>query len=187
MSLGGQIVGEAGKFVRQRGTLIAHCVGLDPAGPAFDGGHLDMVIDKADCAIVEVIHSSAADTKTPLSLAELELGTYYKSGHCDFWINCGHDQGPNCTDAKFVDLMGGLKGGGVAYRKGNDLFCSHGRSARAYVEELTGVANYQSVVCLNCEGLEGRHCEGDDSQGTNRFPPRSSCDKDMDVDYLTVM
>ena len=112
-SLGGQIVGEAGKYVNKNGNgkQIAECHALDPAGPWFDplyGFVSDMQVDKSDCKLVQSVHSSANyNPATALvTTMALKLGTSFKSGHCDFWINCGHDQGDHCHgDANFPELI----------------------------------------------------------------------------------
>ena len=137
-SLGGQIVGEAGKYVNQNGngSKIEECHGLDPAGPWFDplhGRKLDMELDKGDCKVVQVVHTSASyDPKvsTESSLL-LKLGTGFKSGHCDFWVNCGHDQGDLChgdinMTEFFRDLVTSYKDGGQKVSKFfGDHLCSH--------------------------------------------------------------
>lgn len=92
-SLGGQMVGEAGKYVRQHGQLIDHCIGLDPAGPGFDDTPPDYRLSKDDCRLVQTLTSSAALVESHFMNVGLTMGGMkVKSGHCDFWINCGHIQ-----------------------------------------------------------------------------------------------
>lgn len=139
-SLGGQIVAEAGKYVNQNGNgkKIAECHGLDPAGPWFDpfyGFLPDMELDKSDCNVVQVVHTSASynPSISMESTLILKLGTAFKSGHCDFWINCGHDQGDLCHGdfdmVQFIrDISTSYKDGGnalVAYFAQH--VCSHYR------------------------------------------------------------
>ena len=140
-SLGGQVVGEAGKYVNQNGNgkQIAECHGIDPAGPWFDplyGFLSDMQLDKSDCKVVQVIHSSASynQAATMATTMMMKLGTAFKSGHCDYWINCGHDQGDLCHgDFNMVELIKALstsnKDGGNDVAKFFAVhLCSHFRS-----------------------------------------------------------
>ena len=139
-SLGGQIVAEAGKYVNQNGngTQIAECHGIDPAGPWFDpiySQKLDMELDKSDCKVVQVVHSSANYNPaiSMESTAALKLGTSFKSGHCDFWINCGHDQGDLCHgDFNMVELIKAMSqlnddGGNAVLEFMGKHLCSHYR------------------------------------------------------------
>ena len=113
-SLGGQIVAEAGQYVIKNGDgrKIEECHGLDPAGPWFDpmyGFIPDMELDKDDCKVVQVVHSSASYNPriSSESVPFLKLGSTFKSGNCDFWINCGHSQ--SCKgDANFMELMNAM-------------------------------------------------------------------------------
>ena len=137
-SLGGQIFAEAGKYVNQHGNgkQIAECHGLDPAGPWFDPLHgqmLDMELDKSDCKVVQVVHSSANyNPKVSIDSAfMLKFGTGFKSGHCDFWVNCGHDQGDLCHgDINIMDLIKAMStmfkdGGDKAMKWFSVHVCSH--------------------------------------------------------------
>lgn len=137
LSLGGQVVAEARKYVNQNGNgkQIAECHGLDPAGPWFDplyGFLPDMELDKSDCKVVRVVHSSASYNPSISleSTALLKLAAF-KSGHCDFWINCGHNQGDLCHgDINIIETMKKLS---TSYKDGGNQFiafsgqylCSH--------------------------------------------------------------
>ena len=100
-SLGGQIIGEAGRHVQRmlNGQKLASCHGLDPAGPFFTGC-VRTQLQPSDCDLVEVIHTSAEPIKN-LGLAILSLGSRTKSGHCDYWINCGYTQ-PLCQVSRHL-------------------------------------------------------------------------------------
>ena len=94
-SLGGQTLGEAARYVQRMTNgkkKVPTCHGLDPAGPWFTGCP-DIMLQKSDCTMVEVLHTSAAP-KDQLGITSLQFGTDMKTGHRDFWVNCGFDQGP---------------------------------------------------------------------------------------------
>ncbi|KAI1303900.1 Pancreatic triacylglycerol lipase [Halotydeus destructor] len=67
-SLGGQAVGETARYVKRKGFKLPHCIGLDPAGPAFDGGFPNIRLSRSDCDLVQVIHTSAADLPVPINV-----------------------------------------------------------------------------------------------------------------------
>jgi len=155
-SLGAQVVGEAGKYVRENsltGELVPECLGLDPAGPAFDGGHDDIRLDRNDCKLVQVVHSSAGTIPFPLSVLAFEFGTYYKTGHCDYWVNCGHIQTGCNTELKFHELMEAAKNefnGVNASSVGSWLMpqvCSHGRAPLTLVSSVAKTCNYTVESC----------------------------------------
>lgn len=84
-SLGAQVCGEAGAWLRKKGLTLAKCHGLDPAAPGYDGCGLDLRLDPTDCGVVTVIHSSQWDELFSTDI--IGCGTKFKSGHCDFWMN----------------------------------------------------------------------------------------------------
>lgn len=181
-SLGAQVIGQAGYYVNSmNGPKIKECHGLDPAGGYFDGGPRQAVLDKSDCEVVQVIHTSAQlFQKSPLlSIALLQLGTGLKSGHCDYWINCGRAQPETCFTTLFrkpnnIDLLDILL----------DIFlCSHSRAYLIYVNQLYGECNYKSYKCVGC-GDASRKCSIETRDVQNGIPPNSHCSEDMDVDYV---
>jgi len=87
-SLGGQIVGYAGKYLN--GQLPA-IYGMDPAGPLFYKSSLDERLDPTDAKYVEVLHT-----------AGYKLGYDKPLGHADFYFNGGRSQ-PGCT---IIDVLG---------------------------------------------------------------------------------
>lgn len=144
----------------------ARCIGLDPAGPAFDGGPDDMRFTSDDCRVVTAIHSSSASTKLlPLNLAlNVQLGTYYKTGHCDYWVNCGHMQGLCEADIDFEGVLNALKG----MSQGSDSqtaqyiagkVCNHMRAPLVLSSSVNGKCDYKTESCTKCgEGV--LDCEG---------------------------
>jgi hypothetical protein len=143
-SLGSHICGEAGQFIKRRGQVISTCHGIDPAGPGFDGCGTDIRLDPSDCGLVTAIHSSQFVSLSSL-LGQQGLGTKYKSGHCDFWMNHGLDQ-PSCDKATIGTAVLNLfklnlsqLGKDVEYA----LSCSHWRGFHYYLAQVRGDCNFQ--------------------------------------------
>ena len=87
-------------------------LGLDPAGPYFEGTPEEVRLDSTDAAFVDVIHTDAE------KLIDLGFGTNQISGHIDFWPNNGLNQ-PGCDQVpvmiriyffKIIDRNKTLKG-----------------------------------------------------------------------------
>ncbi|KAI1287037.1 Pancreatic lipase-related protein 2 [Halotydeus destructor] len=174
MSLGGQIIGEAGRYTQQHGGVkIKECHGLDPAGPFFDGCS-SIQLSKSDCELVKVIHTNAGS-----------LGTSVKSGHCDYWVNCGHDQG-SCLGFIVSELVHDLVSFPNVFADiqiQNTIqapVCSHWRAEQLYLNQLTGKCNFNAEVCTDCGS--NTDCHGNGST-TNHLPPDGQCDPSMDIDY----
>lgn len=191
-SLGGQIVGEAGQYTQKNGgVLINECHGLDPAGPFYDGGSDEITLDKKDCRLVQAIHTSAEDVRE-LSLFAVRFGTYKKSGHCDYWVNCGFNQGP-CFDMDFMDLIKAsarlsVMSDGEMINYIANRACSHWRAPEIYTSSLRGrcdaTANpILSHPCPNCG--KGHFCIDEKKMlpAVNQFPPFSTCSPDWDVNF----
>lgn len=142
-SYGAQAVSEAANFAKRRGILIPECTGLDPAGPSFDGGPPQSRITKDDCKLVTIIHSGAEFTAFSTGALPLRLGTLYKSGHCDYWVNCGHFQGLRCTDERFGDYFRRLATAAVKQRQQ----CAHERATLVvHLSFGVNVTSSQSIV-----------------------------------------
>ena len=186
-SLGGQMVGEAAKYVtRKFGKKIAECHGLDPAGPFFDACSPEMTLNKDDCELTQVIHTSAADIPT-VEAPLMRFGTWKKSGHCDYWINCGYNQDP-CPEVDFPGLiksivrLGMLSDGELADWLTTRAFCSHGRSPQTYIAALQQNRTCPAYDCPKC-GQTHFCTPPKDVQPTNRLPPFSHCSPEDDVNY----
>jgi hypothetical protein len=188
-SLGGQIAGEAGRYTQQHGVLINECHGLDPAGPFYDGATTDILLKKSDCRVVQAIHTSAEDVNE-LSLFAVRFGTYRKSGHCDFWVNCGFNQGP-CVDVDFGEMMKAsarlaLMSDGEMINYVATRACSHWRAPEIYNSALRGRCVHDPLLSYPCPDCGTTHyCmkKGKDIPANNTFPPFSKCTPDMDVNY----
>lgn len=195
-SLGAQIAGEAGRFTQKYGpnVLIDECHGLDPAGPFYDGCPDEMQLDKSDCRVVQAIHTSAEDYKVIGPLAQ-RFGTYKKTGHCDFWINCGYSQGL-CMDMKFMDLMKAMTRMAVHQSDGemsnwlSGLICSHGRAYEVYINGLLDRCSFSAIPCPECGKWGSSEACLPHDEATSRvsrnnsLPPFSTCDPSRDENYF---
>ena len=184
-SCGAQVVGEAGRFVKERGSLLRECIGLDPAGPCFDGGSPDIRLTKDDCRTVIVAHSSAESTPTSIGIFDRKFGTYYKSGSCDYWVNCGKTQGEDCKDGKMYNV---LAPDGAAYKDTSEdnSWCAHHMAALMYVNQVNRTCSYQSEVCSDCNQVRGDTCESSQEWGTRVYIPDSHCSPFEDSDFNVI-
>ena len=188
-SLGAQVVGEAGRYTQVNGNVtINECHGLDPAGPFFDGGSLDIRLDKSDCKLVQVIHTSSESVPV-LGALTLNLGTSLKSGHCDYWVNCGGKQGP-CINGhvlsviKFFSRMSGKPDGGRVSAWAEEHMCSHSRAPDVYLSSLKESCHYRAYPCPDC-GKRSQECTDTiDKSYNNTLPPFAQCSPDMDDNYF---
>lgn len=150
-SLGAHVCGEAGKWVKRNSNkVIWKCHGLDPAGPGFDGCDSELRLDPSDCKTVISMHTSQYNTVLSL-LGKSGLGTKYRTGHCDFWMNDAITQ-PNCANPNATLLgikLNILKGKFGKIAKDVDFSCSHSRAMQYYI----------SYVNQECE-FTGYHSEG---------------------------
>ena len=135
-SLGSHVCGEVGSWIKQRGETLSRCIGIDPAGPAFDGCSNTVRLDKGDCQLVTSIHTS--QFKGIRSLIDNEgLGTTEKVGHCDFWANDGKDQ-PKCQSNLLTKS------------------CSHARGMDYFLSQVRKRCNF---IGHEAECGEGENCE----------------------------
>ena len=186
-SLGAQVVGEAGKYTQVNGGVkIDECHGLDPAGPFFDGCDKDVVLDKTDCRLVQIIHTSAEPIQVVTTIAG-RLGTKYKSGHCDYWVNCGHEQQP-CTDIQFLDLIKGLtrltkmSDGELASWVANRV-CSHWRAPLVYLSAIRQDCQFRAYPCPDCQKNPFCLQTLNKSFHNNTLIPFGQCSPDKDENY----
>lgn len=187
-SLGGQMIVEASNYLKNKfGQQINECHGLDPAGPFYDECS-EIQLDKKHCRLVQSIHTSAADIPT-LQFAVVRFGTYKKSGHCDYWINCGFNQGP-CVDLDFPDFIKGvarlsLASDGEILDWTAERVCSHWRAPNIYNEVLTGTSECPAFSCPTCSRTH--FCVPPNAEAkigsNNTLLPFSRCTPDDDVNY----
>ena len=194
-SLGAQTVGEAGKYVRTKSNgrkIIKECHGADPAGPFFDGGSKEMELDQSDCRLVQIIHSSASHhvASSVLELPLMRLGTAHQAGHCDFWVNCGHEQESTCVDLSFPEIINAtinLIKNPLSIISDVNPFCSHTRAVHVYKSSVSHLCPYKSQSCPDCGPCTGSSCDtchGISLNGINRLPPDSDCRSDMSKNYV---
>lgn len=131
-SLGGQLMGLIGRFIKELSGnkyVVGRIIALDPAGPDFyppmDGSFQH--ISQSDAKFVEVIHTDAR-----------LLGADEKSGTVDFWPNSGKTQ-PGC----------GISGILTA--------CSHGRSWEFYSESVVNPTAFIGVKCDSWKDFQNNH------------------------------
>ena len=205
-SLGAHVCGEAGAWLtRRRGKQrIAKCVGIDPAGPAFDGCLDAIRLDKNDCQLVVGLHTSQFRDAVDV-LSSTAVGTKGHVGHCDFWANDGTTQ-PDCK----VTLLSGS----CSHSRGMDYFLSQvqqvchfkGREAEcgggsACLLRETGTSNRVDESSLNVNGsfapiggwrvpgkIASSSIAGDRQRSKGvpasmPVPPDDSCSPSDDVDY----
>lgn len=158
-SLGSHVVHEAGKYMNSTfNTKPKDCLGLDPAGPLFDGTYENNIrLNINSCELVQVIHSNSEIRPNNMGFLVNQQGTFHKSGHCDWWINCGNIQ-PNCrefTENEMLTEIGFHRepNGDELKLTDQTLFCSHHVSYGMYIISLRK-CNFVGHPCYLC-GKEG--------------------------------
>ncbi|XP_050298257.1 lipase member H-A-like isoform X2 [Anthonomus grandis grandis] len=125
LSLGGQIAGMTGQFVRS--GRLPRITALDPAGPLFNNNPIEERLDSSDADFVDVIYTNSG-----------VFGMKYSVGHLNFWPNGGTKQ-PGC---KLYEI---LQRYGVAINW--LVFCHHYRSYQLYVESIRNPHKFPSRKC----------------------------------------
>ncbi|CAG2116109.1 unnamed protein product, partial [Medioppia subpectinata] len=92
-SLGGHVVGFAGKFVKN--PQIGHITVDDPAGPAYSGEPPQYRLDRTDATYVQAIHTN---TPPPNEIPGVnDFGIMDSIADVDIYVNGGSKQ-PGCPD-----------------------------------------------------------------------------------------
>lgn len=165
---------------------MKECHALNPAEPFFDDGSKEMVLDKSDCLVLQVIHSAAGSS---LDLAIASYGTYKKTGHCDFWINCDHFPEPGCRYSNLLEFFQAIQDG-VFNRSDNkgftvvalEIVVSHLRATLVYSSSVNLRCRYESFHCPDYgSAIDFCHRSGPE---VNSLPLFSRCDQFMDVNYV---
>lgn len=180
-STGGQVIGEAGRAAQEiYHYKLKECIGLDPSGQGFDAGSSSIRLTRDSCQLVQVIHTSSAYSSDGLERPLERYGTFWKSGHCDWWINCGHRQ-PECYTATLNENLVrngfspvGIEGENESVRARNP--CSHFQSQQIY---NTALARKCTFVGVPCE-CGGQHCVILD---THRKAPFLQCNPSMNTSF----
>jgi len=182
------MIGEAGRYTQKYGIKIDECHGLDPAGPFFDGCDESIRLTKNDCRLVQVIHTSAGVVPS-FSTLTLNLGTYYKSGHCDYWINCGHRQEP-CYDMKYEQLIKGtarllMLSDGEIQSWAASRVCSHWRATEVYTSNVERQCPFRAYPCPDCAKIGVYHeCKATVYKAhNNTMIPFGTCSPESDENY----
>ncbi|KAJ1523793.1 hypothetical protein ONE63_001624 [Megalurothrips usitatus] len=125
-SLGAHVAGHAGKKVRS--GRLSRITGLDPARVLFEGLGPTQRLDKADAAVVEVVHSSGG-----------YLGFSESLGHRDFFPNGGEWPQPGCV-FDFISV------------------CSHRRAYYYYAEALRESRRFPAYPCASMADYRDGKC-----------------------------
>lgn len=141
------------------------------------------MLTKFDCNLVQTIHTSAESVNI-IGFAAARLGSYIKSGHCDYWINCGYNQGP-CIDVDFKRMVRGMvqlmaaKSNNEIESWFQDRFCSHWRSPALYLSSLNRTCHYQAKECPGCAHGQCNR----DGKVLDTLPPYSKCTPNDHTDF----
>ena len=187
-SAGGQVVGEVANYVKEKGLMLRHCVVLDPAGPGFDTGDDRIRISKDDCKLVQAIHSSSPHIPL-LGVIRNKYGTFHKVGSCDYYINCGNDQGSDCKDPKphekrsrrsLTELQKVLQ---VSSRAEDESFCSHHRAPLVYASQVSKNCSFSSYRCRDCSSLRLSDNCSYEEKVVGTLPPDNKCNPSDDLSF----
>ena len=183
-SLGSQVVHEAGKYTQEvKNVKPKYCLGLDPAAPGFSGTCCnDIRLNVDSCELVNIIHTSAEVYPNNLGILEQQAGILYKSGNCDWYINCGHMQ-PNCKEYSENEILSVL---GFHKRPEGDLilptdpliFCSHHVSMGVWLTSMK-ICKFIGHPCPDCAISGQTKCSYDIKQAT----PFLKCNKSQNMNY----
>lgn len=186
-SLGSHICGEAGKWLRNnKFPPIAACHMLDPAGPFFDGCDADIVQNKEDCAIVNVLHVSQNVSKfMPHTILVQGYGSRHASGNCDYWINDGlswKQPGCSCTPGPSVQqYFVQSKSMNMAV---HCVWCAHFRVLDFYLSEIKKSCRRIGVESERC-GLV-QECSPIEFGRKMYLPPYDACTSSMRHDFRVL-
>lgn len=150
-----------------------------------------MVLDRTDCEIVQAIHTSAERLKK-IGPLNAQFGTNRKSGHCDYWINCGSSQYP-CSGSSIKKILlaaSKFKLGKSVKSVANitsELSCSHGRAHDIYVSQVTHECKFRAQSCLDASGNEtcaaSKTCYTDGADMGFDLMPDARCDNSMNGNF----
>lgn len=188
-SQGAHVIAEIARNIRPRGGLLRNCLAIDPQGVFYDAGPSEIRIKSSDCHLVQVIHANAELKPNTQGLLQLMVTTYWKSGHCDWWLNCGHQTIP-CF-APYLNMQ--LKANGLPMvdaiegddpRGAVELLCSHLQAPSVTVAHLNKRCTFLGSPCPNC-GLTSNPsaCEVD---LTAPQVPFLSCSNKQNISYFVA-
>lgn len=180
-SHGAHVCGFAGQFLQRNGERLSNCHGIDPGGPLFVGTSANLRLDKRDCDVVSVIHSSSVSGGSGPGLDE-------KSGNCDFSVNGANTQ-PGCPEIEFQDLLHAVLQANTSRlltTVERFLYCSHIRGLVYYNRRLWNESFYEGRPCLR-NPVTG-HDECNDARGGQlmALPPDSDCKGTDDINVYVI-
>ncbi|XP_076811941.1 pancreatic triacylglycerol lipase-like [Clavelina lepadiformis] len=152
-SLGAHIAGYAGERLSRLGRITAsllmhRTLGLDPAGPFFEGTEPAVRLDPSDALFVDAIHTDGDP------ILNLGWGTLQQMGHADFYPNGGRDQ-PGCPGNEETD--------GPWWK----VTCSHGRACDLMIDSISNqnkpmighsCVDYDAYLAGECDICSGVGC-----------------------------
>ncbi|KAL9951929.1 hypothetical protein ACROYT_G044684 [Oculina patagonica] len=132
-SMGAQIAGYAGAYLKDRGMTLGRITGLDPAGPLYTKVDPKYRLDQGDAQYIDVIHTDA-----------LAIGTVETVGHADFWPNGGFTQ-PGCIENNLFQLF-------------DTVVCDHMRATEYYIASVKNLCSWKAFPCRNYLDFEDGKC-----------------------------
>ncbi|CAL4120475.1 unnamed protein product, partial [Meganyctiphanes norvegica] len=141
-SLGAQLAGYMGEYLKSRGRILGRITGMDPAEPSFEGTDPLVRLDPTDAALVDVIHSDAGPIITG------GLGMYQPVGHFDFYPNGGISM-PGCGTG-FVDSVA-MEDGNIPYGFRRHIGCNHARAYEYFTESINSMCPFMAIQCSSWE------------------------------------
>ncbi|XP_069955111.1 pancreatic triacylglycerol lipase-like [Cherax quadricarinatus] len=141
-SLGAQLAGYTGQYLKERGATLGRITGLDPAEPYFEGTDPLVRLDPTDADLVDVIHTDAGPILTG------GLGILQPAGHLDFYPNGGVSM-PGCG----VHLLDAVarENGNIPYGVRRYIGCNHIRSYEYFTESINSVCPFMGLECGSWE------------------------------------
>lgn len=134
-SLGAHVAGFAGGYLR--GALGA-IVGLDPAGPGFQGKSAEHRLDRGDAKYVQVIHTQPHPYAVIyfLTFFKFGLGIRDPIGHANFYTNFHRDHQNGCRN----------------------IVCDHHRAWAYYAESLVSKTGFHARRCRDSLAMKQNMC-----------------------------
>ncbi|XP_071056590.1 phospholipase A1-like [Onthophagus taurus] len=109
-SLGGQIAGKTGAYLKASGKMLSRITGLDVAGPLFYGP--TTYLNKNCAKFVDCIHtcSGRLGKLFPIGHVDFYVNSLIHQNGCDFWnFSCDHGRAPELY-AESIDSEVGFYG-----------------------------------------------------------------------------
>ncbi|XP_060524419.1 uncharacterized protein LOC132700864 [Cylas formicarius] len=138
LSLGGQIAGMTGQYVKS--GRLPRITAFDPAGPLFNFVKENERIDPSDADFVDVIFTSSG-----------LWGMKYSVGDVNYWPNGGGKKQPGCSIPEIINRYGIY----IPWL----VFCSHFRSYQLYVETLRSPYLFPSHKCDSYATFKLGYCK----------------------------